>query len=139
MVDSTEKLSREDRKLLEKKVDIHIERKVKSTGKKIPEDLEYKEPVSPGDRTKALIQKYDDYIAEIDKILLELSQRCKGLVYTIDPATEYDCSAAIEALFEGVKTSMSYADYVKVLTLEAQLSREIVAEGGKLDGVRVPR
>lgn len=136
-VDSTDKLSRRDREQLERKVDINVQRTVTRLSKMIPKDVSHQETKSASDRTKELIGKYDDYIDEINKLLDELQRRCKGLVYRVDPATEYDCSAAIEALFEGEKDTISYDDYRKILELEAALSRELVAEGGQLNGLGI--
>lgn len=137
MVDSTEKLSRADKKALERKVDINVQRTITTMSKKIPDDLDHKEEVTAGDRTKALIDDYNDFIAEIDRLLEAIALRCKGLVYRIDPATEYNCAAAIEALFEGQKNEITYDDYKKILELEAAVSRELIAEGGRLDGLGI--
>ena len=136
-VESTERLSRDDRDTLERKVDINVQRQVEGLSKQIPDDPVYKPDIPATDRTQKLIKQYDDYIAEIDKILAEIGKRCQGLVYRVEPETEYDCSAAIEALFEGYKDTLTYDDYKKILELEAALSREMVAEGGQLDGLRL--
>jgi hypothetical protein len=138
-VESTEKLSRSDRELLERTVHLNVRRQVTSTGKQPPTDVGHQEETSVEERTQNLIKQYDDYIAELDRILEQLSIRCKNLVYEFDPTTEVDCSAVIQALFEGPKTSLSYDDYKKILDLEAALSRELVAEEGELSGIRVPR
>jgi len=136
-VESTERLSRNDREILERKVDINVQRQVTGLSKKLPEDPVYKPDVSPTDRTRRLIDSYNDYIAEIDKILNEIGRRCQGLVYRVEPETEYDCAAALEALFEGYKDTITYDDYKRILELEAVLSREVIAEGGQLDALRL--
>lgn len=136
-IDSTEKLSRQDRETLERKVDINISREVKRLSKLVPKEVEFKETKSAPDRTKELIKQYDSFVDEVNKILDEIQRRCKTLVYRVEPETEYDCAAAIEALFEGAKDTISYDDYRKILELEASLSRELVAEGGQLDGLRI--
>lgn len=137
MVDSTDKLSQADRKILERKVDINVQRDVITMSKEIPDDPTFKEEVTATDRTQKLINEYNDFIAEIDQILGALAIRCKGLIYRIEPETEYDCAAAIEALFEGEKDTITYDDYLKVLELEAAISKEIIAEGGRLDGLGI--
>lgn len=137
MVDSTEKLSKADRAILERDVDINVQRTVETMSKEIPDDPIFKEEVTAGDRTKALVNEYNDFIAEIDRLLEAIALRCKGLVYRIEPKTEFNCAAAIEALFEGQKDTITYDDYLKILDLEASLSRELVAEGGRLDGLGI--
>lgn len=137
MVDSTEKLSKADRAILERDVNINVQRTVETMSKEIPDDPTFKEEVTAGDRTKALVKEYDDFIAEIDRLLEAIALRCKGLVYRIEPETEFNCAAAIEALFEGKKDTITYDDYLKILDLEASLSRELVAEGGRLDGLGI--
>lgn len=136
-VESTGRLSNEDKKILERKVDIDVQRQVTTMSKELPEDATHREEVTPQDRTKKLIDDYNDYITQLDEILAAIAVRCKGLVYRVEAATEYDCAAAIEALFEGEKDDISYTDYVKILELEAQLSRELVARGGQLDGLGI--
>jgi hypothetical protein len=137
MVDSTDRLSKADRALLERKVDINVQRDVTTMSKQVPDDPTFKEEVTAKDRTQALIDDYNDFIAEVDKILDALAIRCRPLVYKIEPEKEYDCAAAIEALFEGEKNEISYEDYVKILELEAAVSRELIAEGGRLDGLGI--
>jgi hypothetical protein len=137
MVDSTDKLGKRDRDILERRVDINIRRQVTKLSTLIPDDVDYKEEKTPSDRTKELIARYDDFVDEVNKLLNEIQKRCKALVYRVDPTTEYDCAAAIEALFEGQKDDISYDDYKKILELEAELSRELVAEGGQLDALRI--
>lgn len=136
-VESTDKLSKRDREQLERKVDINVQRRVEKLSTLIPDDIINKEDKTPVDRTKDLISQYDDFIDEINKILDEIQKRCNTLVYRVEPQTEYDCAAAIEALFEGEKDTISYDDYRKILELEASLSRELVAEGGQLDGLGI--
>ena len=137
MVDSTDRLSKADRELLERKVDINVQRDVTTMIKQVPDDPTFKEEVTTKDRTKALIDDYNNFIAEIDKLLGALAIRCRPLVYKIEPETEFECAAAIEALFEGQKDEISYEDYVRILELEAAVSRELIAEGGRLDGLRI--
>jgi hypothetical protein len=132
-IDSTDKLSKKDRETLERKVDINVQRQVTKLSTLIPREVAHKEAKTAPDRTKELINQYDDFINEVNKILDEIQKRCKALIYRVDPTREYDCSAAIEALFEGEKDTISYDDYRKILELEATLSRELVAEGGQLD------
>jgi len=135
--ESTDKLSRDDRQILERKVDINVQRQVTKLSTLIPDEVTHSEEKTPSTRTKDLIDQYDDFIDEVNKLLDEIQTRCKGLVYRVEAATEYDCAAAIEALFEGEKDTISYDDYRKILELEAELSRELVAEGGQLDALRV--
>lgn len=135
--ESTDKLSKKDKETLERKVDINVQRQVTKLSTLIPDNVINKEDKTPSDRTKELIDKYDNFIDEVNKLLDEIQKRCSTLVYRVDPATEYDCAAAIEALFEGQKDDISYDDYRKILELEAELSRELVAEGGQLDALRV--
>ncbi len=137
MVDSTEKLPRADKDQLERKVNINVQRQITTMSKKLPDSVDHQEEVTAQDRTKALIDQYNDFIAEIDKILEAIALRCKGLVYKIDPAVEFNCAAAIEALFEGHKDEITYDDYKKILELEAAVSRELIAEGGRLDGLAI--
>lgn len=136
-VESTERLSNEDKKILEREVDINVQRQVTTMSKELPEDASHREEVTPQDRTKNLIDNYNDYISQLDDILAAIAVRCKGLIYRVEATTEYDCAAAIEALFEGDKDDISYTDYVKILELEAQLSRELVAQGGQLDALGI--
>jgi hypothetical protein len=135
--ESTDKLSKKDRETLERKVDIDVQRQVTKLSMLIPDDVVNKEAKTPSERTQELIEQYDNFIDEVNKLLDEIQKRCKTLVYRVDPTTEYDCAAAIEALFEGQKDDISYDDYRKILELEAELSRELVAEGGQLDALRV--
>ena len=137
MVDSTDKLSKQDRQTLERDVDINIQRQVTKLSTKIPEEVAHGDERTPSDRTKELISQYDDFIDEVNKLLDAIQTRCNALIYRVEPETEYDCAAAIEALFEGEKDTISYKDYRKILELEAELSRELVAEGGQLDALRV--
>lgn len=137
MVDSTEKLPRADKDILERKIDISVQRQITTMSKKLPDSVDHQEEVTAKDRTQALISQYNDFIAEVDKILTAIALRCKGLVYKIDPATELNCAAAIEALFEGHKDEITYDDYKKILELEAAVSRELIAEGGRLDGLGI--
>jgi hypothetical protein len=137
MVDSTDKLSKQDRETLERKVDIDVQRQVTKLSTLIPKEVAHKDERTPADRTKELISRYDDFIDEVNELLDAIQTRCKALVYRVESETEYDCAAAIEALFEGEKDDISYDDYRKILELEAELSRELVAEGGQLDALRV--
>jgi hypothetical protein len=129
-IESTDRLSNQDREMLERKVDITVDRDVTTMSPKVPEEVAFKDEATPADRTRALISQYDDYLAEIDKLLTAIGLRCKGLIYRVEAETEYDCAAAIEALFEGEKSTISYDDYKKILELEAALSRDLVAQGG---------
>jgi hypothetical protein len=129
-IETTDRLSSQDRELLERKVDITVDRDVTTMSPKVPEEVAFQEEITPADRTKALIAQYDDYLAEIDRVLNEIALRCKGLIYRVEAETEYNCAAAIEALFEGEKDTISYDDYRKILELEADLSRDLVAQGG---------
>jgi hypothetical protein len=129
-IETTDRLSNLDRELLERKVDVTIDRDVTTMSPKVPEEVAFQEEITPADRTKALIAQYDEYLAEIDRVLNEIALRCKSLIYRIEAETEYDCAAAIEALFEGEKDTISYDDYRKILELEADLSRDLVAQGG---------
>ncbi len=137
MVDSTEKLPRADKDILERKININVQRQITTMSKKLPDNVDHQEEVTAQDRAQALISQYNDFIAEVDKILAAIALRCKGLVYKIDPATEFNCAAAIEALFEGHKDEITYDDYKKILELEAAVSRELIAEGGRLDGLGI--
>lgn len=129
-IESTDRLSNQDKELLERKVDITVDRDVTTMSPKVPEEVAFQPEVTPADRTRALIAQYDDYLAEIDKLLAEIGLRCQSLIYRVEAETEYDCAAAIEALFEGEKDTISYNDYRKILELEADLSKDLVAQGG---------
>lgn len=137
MVDSTEKLPRADKEQLERKVNINVQRQITTMSKKLPDSVDHQEEVTGQDRTQALITQYNDYIAEIDKLLEAIALRCKALVYKIEPETEFSCAAAIEALFEGYKDEITYDDYKRFLELEAAVSRELIVEGGRLNGLGI--
>ena len=131
MADSTERLNREDRGILEREVDIATNRQVRTISPD-PPDQPSEEDIKPApDRTKDLIAKYDDYIDEVNRMLDEISSRSSRLEYRIDPVLEAQCAEAIAQLFEGQKNYINYDDYRKVLELEALISKELIKrEGG---------
>lgn len=136
MADSTEKLNREDRGILERKVDLGINRQVSTVSPDPPDKAPEKEKKPAPDRTKDLIAQYDDYIEEVDKLLDAIASRCSRLEYRIDPVVEVQCADAIAQLFEGQKNFVNYDDYRKVLELEALISKELIKREG---GIYEPR
>jgi len=127
--DSTDKLSHEDRRVIERKVDLGIERKVEVTSPPVPEDVTPDEVVSPADRTTDLITGYGDYVTYINELLARIRVRALGLRYNVVAETEPGLYAALNALWEGGKTNVSYSDYVDALEFEASVSQEIIAKG----------
>jgi len=136
MADATEKLGKEDRGILERTVDISVQRRVTTLSPDIPDKPSTEEPKPAPERTKDLIAGYDSYIEEVDRLLDEISKRCRKLEYRIDPVLEIRCADAIAQLFEGQKNFVSYEDYRKILELEALISKELIKREG---GIYEPR
>lgn len=129
MTDSTDRLSNEDRRILERKVDLGIERDVDVVPKPVPEDVSPEEEVTAADRTTTLIEDYGDYVDYINQLLAKIRVRALALRYEVVADTEPGLFAALNALWEGNKTDVSYSDYVDVLELEADVSQEILNKG----------
>ncbi|NOQ49435.1 MAG: hypothetical protein GQ553_02065, partial [Nitrosomonadaceae bacterium] len=127
--DSTDKLSHEDRRILERKVDLGIDRAVEVTSQPVPGDVTPDEVVSPADRTTNLITGYSDYVGYINQLLAKIKVRALGLRYDVVAETEPGLYAALNALWEGGKTHVSYSDYVDALEFEASVSQEIILKG----------
>lgn len=127
--DSTDKLSNEDRRILERKVDLGIERDVEVTPRPVPEDVTPDEVVSPTDRTANLITGYGDYVDYINQLLAKIRVKALGLRYGVVADTEPSLFAALNALWEGGKTDISYGDYIDALEFEAGVSQEIILKG----------
>lgn len=127
--DSTDKLSHEDRRILERKVDLGIDRTVEVTSPSVPQDVTPDEVVSPADRTTDLITGYGDYVGYINQLLAKIKVRALGLRYDVVADTEPGLYAALNALWEGGKTNVSYSDYADALEFEASVSQEIILKG----------
>jgi len=127
--DSTDRLSNEDRRILERKVDLGIERPVDVTSRPVPQDVTPEEVPSPVDRTRTLIESYGDYVAYINALLAKIRVRALGLKYGVVADKEPSLASAIGALWEGNKIDISYSDYLDALELEASLSAEIISKG----------
>jgi hypothetical protein len=126
---STDKLSHEDRRILERKVDLGIDRRVEVTSQPVPQDVTPDEVVSPTDRTTNLITGYGDYVDYINQLLAKIKVKALGLRYDVVSDTEPGLYAALNALWEGGKTHISYSDYVDALEFEASVSQEIISKG----------
>ena len=87
-----------DKEQLERKVNINVQRHITTMSKKLPDSVDHQEEVTAQDRTQALIDQYNDFIAEVDKILEAITLRCKGLVYKIDPTVEFNCENTAEKI-----------------------------------------
>lgn len=136
MADATEKLGHEDRGILERKVELNVNRQVETLSPEPPDKPSEEEPKPAPERTKDLIEQYDNYIDEVNLLLDEISNRCTRLEYRVDPVLEVQCADAIAQLFEGQKNFISYEDYRRILELEALISKELIKREG---GIYEPR
>jgi hypothetical protein len=127
--DSTDRLSHEDRRILERKVDLGIDRTVEVTSPPVPQDVTPDEIVSPADRTTDLITGYGNYVDYINQLLAKIKVKALGLRYDVVADLEPSLYAALNALWEGGKTSVSYSDYADALEFEASMSQEIILKG----------
>ena len=133
MADSTERLSSEDRAILERKVDLAINRPITLRSRPVPDDVSPSVELTLSERNDNLIKDYGDFIEYVNELLERIKDRAIGLVYLVDSGREPDCAAAIAALYEGETRQISYANYLESLEFEAVVSKEIVAKGQGAD------
>lgn len=127
--DATDSLSNEDRRILERKVKLGVDRRVRVTAKAIPDDVSPVDTTTPVERSKTLISDYGDYVDYINELIAKIKTSALALTYKVNYTLEPNLAAALGILWEGAKTDLSYSDYVDALEFEAGVSQEILKKG----------
>lgn len=127
--DSTDTLSHEDRRILEKKVLLDVDREVRVISQEVPDEVVPDDAVPAADRTRALIEEYGSYVDYINQLLAKIKTQAIALRYNVVYELEPSLAAALNALWEGNKTDITYSDYVEALEFEVSVSQEILNKG----------